>query len=599
MSYIGNLSNFDHKTGEWQIFKGKLTQFLKINEVKEENKSGILLTYLTDETYRLLRNLAYPKELDSLKFLDLILLLDSHFKPKQCSFADKAKFFGANRNPGESLGEWVARIRGLASYCEFGTALETNLRDRFVLGLGSGPERDKLFEQNASTLTLARAIELAEQAACAKEAKVMMGTSETVPNKEEPIYKVKIHQQHGRGETRPTGATGAIGTISANSSRCSVCGLKNHPREPPAPWPAAVRAWQRLHIDYMTIGQKVYLVLVDAYSKWLDCIYMRNGTSTSALIDTLKAFFSNFGLPESLVSDNDVKINSAEFKQFCNFNGIQYITTPIYHPPSNGLAENSVRNCKKMLKCIIKENVPTHQTQQKLLQYLFCYRNTVHCTTGQTPAQLVFGRKLRSRLDLILPTDPNNIGQTIVMPGKRCFEIGTMVWTRWYSARNETWKLGIIKEKIGNRMYKILIYELNVNCIRHVDQIMRYKGKNRQLEDMPNVSHQVPSLPSVPTLDKLPIVAQPLPPVSQSSVTVSEAEPNDMLLPPNTERNVDENATGHFVGGVDESRIDRSPVCDTSTNVCRDVADTDVPVPSLTPTRQKRNRKIVDYKKFF
>ncbi|XP_030039241.2 uncharacterized protein K02A2.6 [Manduca sexta] len=228
MSYIGNLSNFDHKTGEWQIFKGKLTQFLKINEVKEENKSGILLTYLTDETYRLLRNLAYPKELDSLKFLDLILLLDSHFKPKQCSFADKAKFFGANRNPGESLGEWVARIRGLASYCEFGTALETNLRDRFVLGLGSGPERDKLFEQNASTLTLARAIELAEQAACAKEAKVMMGTSETVPNKEEPIYKVKIHQQHGRGETRPTGA---IGTISANSSRCSVCGLKNHPSD--------------------------------------------------------------------------------------------------------------------------------------------------------------------------------------------------------------------------------------------------------------------------------------------------------------------------------------------------------------------------------
>ena len=72
------------------------------------------------------------------------------------------------------MGDWAARLRGLASHCDFGTALETNLRDRFVLGLGSGPERDKLFEQNPTTLTLMRAVELAEQAACAKQAKVMM-----------------------------------------------------------------------------------------------------------------------------------------------------------------------------------------------------------------------------------------------------------------------------------------------------------------------------------------------------------------------------------------------------------------------------------------
>ncbi|KOB78346.1 reverse transcriptase, partial [Operophtera brumata] len=53
----------------------------------------------------------------------------------------------------------------------FGTALETNLRDLFFVSLGTGPECDKLFEQNPSTSTLARAIALVEQAACATEAK--------------------------------------------------------------------------------------------------------------------------------------------------------------------------------------------------------------------------------------------------------------------------------------------------------------------------------------------------------------------------------------------------------------------------------------------
>ncbi|CAK1595293.1 unnamed protein product [Parnassius mnemosyne] len=195
MSYLGNLPVFDHKTSEWSIFYGKLTQFLRINNVtKEEIKSGILLTHLTDETYRLVRNLAYPNTVESLTYNELVQILNSHFKPKQCSFVDKANFFGATRSPGESLGDWAARLRGLASHCEFGDALETNLRDRFVLGLGSGPERDKLFEQNPTTLTLTKAIEIGEQAACAREVKVMLNTSDFGVIKEEPVYRAKFHQ---------------------------------------------------------------------------------------------------------------------------------------------------------------------------------------------------------------------------------------------------------------------------------------------------------------------------------------------------------------------------------------------------------------------
>ncbi|XP_069354672.1 uncharacterized protein [Maniola hyperantus] len=235
-AYLGNLQVFDHKTSEWQIFKGKLVQFLKINKVPdEESKIGVLLTHMTDETYRLVRNLAFPKELESLSYAGLIELLDSHFKLKQCSFADKAKFYGASRSPGESLGDWAARLRGLAVYCDFGTALETNLLDRFVLGLGSGPERDKLFEQKPSSLTLGRAIELAEQAECAKKAKALPSTSE-VQVKEEPLFRAKFQGRAGRAAAARKGR--ADGRASdgdppklRDTSRCSVCGLNNHKSE--------------------------------------------------------------------------------------------------------------------------------------------------------------------------------------------------------------------------------------------------------------------------------------------------------------------------------------------------------------------------------
>ncbi|CAH2043348.1 unnamed protein product, partial [Iphiclides podalirius] len=73
-------------------------------------------------------------------------------------------------------------------------------------------------------LTLTRAIELAEQAACAKQAMVMCN-SEAIPVKEEPVYRVRNQGQPGR----VSGARRANGGYAA-SSRCAVCGMENHQR---------------------------------------------------------------------------------------------------------------------------------------------------------------------------------------------------------------------------------------------------------------------------------------------------------------------------------------------------------------------------------
>lgn len=133
----------------------------------------------------------------------------------------------------------------------------------------------------------------------------------------------------------------------------------------------------------MSIKQRVCLVIVDAHSKWIECLHMSNGTCTKALISKLKQIFSVFGIPNLLVSDKDVKIKSSELNEFCSNNGIIYITLPIYHPCSNGQAENTVKICKKLLKCIHKENLLAQLIHEKIKGYLFDYRNSVHCSKAK------------------------------------------------------------------------------------------------------------------------------------------------------------------------------------------------------------------------
>lgn len=395
---------------------------------------------------------------------------------------------------------------------------------------------------------------------------------------------------------------GIDGDIERWIGSCATCASVRAapPRDPPAPWPAAAGPWQRVHIDYLTVGQRVYLVLVDSFSKWIECVYMHN-TSTKSLILKLKVIFSTFGIPNVLVSDNDVKINSNEFKTFCSFNGIKYMTSPIYHPPSNGQAENTVRTCKKMLKCILKENCSPSQINELLLGYLFNYRNALHCTTGDTPAKLMFGRELRSRLDLILPLSKEHTAPSSV-PVRRHFIIGDVVWTRWYGARKETWQLGIIRDKIGNKMYNIFVKDFNICCIRHVDQIVKYTGNVEFTRTSANVPQQLQST-EVEGDGSRPSTTGPneTPPGSEAECAADDGEEwGDCEADREDGRIVaSDDATVTSPPTHSEIRMSGQSQDVATQNNDELPPTTQNDYPSATHSRQKRNKKIVDYKKFF
>ena len=59
-------------------------------------------------------------------------------------------------------------------------------------------------------------------------------------------------------------------------------------------------------------------------------------------------------------------------------------------PEANRLAENFMKNLKKVWHIALQEN---KNPQQEMNKFLRQYRATPHCTTGKAPAVILFGRK--------------------------------------------------------------------------------------------------------------------------------------------------------------------------------------------------------------
>jgi transposase InsO family protein len=95
------------------------------------------------------------------------------------------------------------------------------------------------------------------------------------------------------------------------------------------------------------------------------------------VIEKLRTTFARFGLPEVIVTDNTACFNSDEFRSFLKQNGIKHLTSALYHPSSNGLAERAIQILKQGLKKV------TSGTLSSPVDTVLCfYHITLQTTTG-------------------------------------------------------------------------------------------------------------------------------------------------------------------------------------------------------------------------
>ena len=135
----GKLPEFQTDKERIMDYHERLQLFFEANRVQE----GKRVPRVTDSywgnlyMYALLRNLLAPQKPSEKSFKELSAILRDYFQPKPVVTAKRFHFHRRNKAFGESVAEYQAELRRLATHCEFKQYLSEALRDRLVCGLRS------------------------------------------------------------------------------------------------------------------------------------------------------------------------------------------------------------------------------------------------------------------------------------------------------------------------------------------------------------------------------------------------------------------------------------------------------------------------------
>lgn len=180
--------------------------------------------------------------------------------------------------------------------------------------------------------------------------------------------------------------------------KCHACQLVSQP-PPPEPivsTPMPDQPWSHVAIDLcgpFPTGEML-IVLVDYYSRWVEASILRTATSAT-IIRWLETVFSTHGYPHRITSDNGSQFVSSEFLEFLEHHGIKkHSITPLW-PSANGCVERMNSVFLKAFRTAVAEE---KNWKAILPDFLLAYRTTPHSTTGKSPAELLFGRQIRTKL---------------------------------------------------------------------------------------------------------------------------------------------------------------------------------------------------------
>lgn len=169
---------------------------------------------------------------------------------------------------------------------------------------------------------------------------IMWGHRLVIPSSLQPLLLNELHEAH-MGIVRMKALARSYvwwpnidRDIEEITKNCKFC-LENSNNPPKAQlhvwdWPGAPN--ERIHADFLgPLNGDMYIIIVDAYSKWVEIRPMRNITSEST-IEIFQDYICSWGIPFKLVTDNGPSFTSELFEEFCRNNGIHHYLTAPYHP---------------------------------------------------------------------------------------------------------------------------------------------------------------------------------------------------------------------------------------------------------------------------
>ena len=133
------------------------------------------------------------------------------------------------------------------------------------------------------------------------------------------------------------------------------------------------------------------LVLVDYFSRFCK-VEMMWSTTSEKIIECLEETFTTHCLPLSVISDNGPQFRSDVFERYVEDCGVEHRKATLLWPQANGEVDRQNRSLLKRMRIAQAER---KEWKKELRKYLVAYRSSCHTTTGVSPAELLFGKKMR------------------------------------------------------------------------------------------------------------------------------------------------------------------------------------------------------------
>lgn len=200
---------------------------------------------------------------------------------------------------------------------------------------------------------------------------------------------------------------------------CHICQIAGKPNQviPPAPLkpiPVMGEPFERVLVDCVgplpktKSGHQYLLTIMCTSTRFPEAIPLRTITA-SAVTKALVKFFTTFGLPKVIQTDQGTNFMSKVFNHALKTLKIKHVTSAPYHPESQGALERFHQTMKSMLRkhC----NTSERMWDESVPFVLFAVREAVQESLGFSPAELVFGHEVRGPLKMFK--------ETLVTPEKK------------------------------------------------------------------------------------------------------------------------------------------------------------------------------------
>ena len=149
---------------------------------------------------------------------------------------------------------------------------------------------------------------------------------------------------------------------------------------PPTDREIPSKPWEILATDLFQLKGKVYLLIVDMFSKYPKVHPLPGSTSCETIIQKFKDTFSLFNAPTTLYTDNGPQFSAPLFSTFATEWEFNHKTSSPHYPQSNGFIERQVQTIK---------NIMTKSSGTDFRKALLSWRNTPIDSTSLSPMQLL------------------------------------------------------------------------------------------------------------------------------------------------------------------------------------------------------------------